>query len=116
LIQPSRYEGFGLTILEGFAAGLPVLASDIDGPAEIIKAMPAGFLFKNADIDHCAKELFKIFVAYENDEIDTLIKRTIPILKQKYSIKSCVKEYLEEYRQLVKPAIKNTNNKVTILQ
>ena len=101
LIQPSRYEGFGLTILEGFAAGLPVLASDIDGPAEVIKNIPAGFLFENESIDGCAKELMAIFKIYENNEMSELMNRSIPLIKQKYSMKSCVKDYLEEYSQLM---------------
>ncbi|MEO5998470.1 MAG: glycosyltransferase [Chitinophagaceae bacterium] len=101
LIQPSRYEGFGLTILEGFAAGLPVLASNIDGPAEVIKNLPAGFLFENENIDGCSKKLMSIFKIYENDEMGELMNSTIPIIKQKYSMKTCVKDYLEEYYQLI---------------
>ena len=30
--QPSRYEGFGLTVVEGMAARIPVLVSNIEGP------------------------------------------------------------------------------------
>ena len=34
LVQPSRSEGFGLTLVEAVAAGLPVISSKIDGQAK----------------------------------------------------------------------------------
>ncbi|MGQ9780710.1 MAG: glycosyltransferase family 4 protein [Nitrososphaeria archaeon] len=37
LVVPSIYEPFGIVALEGMAAGVPVVASDVDGLAEIIK-------------------------------------------------------------------------------
>jgi glycosyltransferase involved in cell wall biosynthesis len=100
LIQPSRYEGFGLTILEGIAAGLPILASDIDGPAEILCDAPAGFLFNTENVNQCAEILIKIFNVYQNNGMGELMNKTIPLIKQKYSLKSCVNEYLHEYGRL----------------
>lgn len=35
-IQPSRFEGFGLTVAEAIAAKVTVLVSNIQGPMEII--------------------------------------------------------------------------------
>jgi len=35
LVLPSLYEGFGMTVLESFAAGLPVIASDISSIKEV---------------------------------------------------------------------------------
>jgi glycosyltransferase involved in cell wall biosynthesis len=103
LIQPSRYEGFGLTILEGFAAGLPVLACDIDGPAEIIGRVSGGFLFEKEDTTGCAKKLYHILTLYEHNEISALMEQTIPVIKQEYSIKACTKKYLSVYASLINP-------------
>lgn len=49
LIQPSRDEGFGLTVAEGMAAGLPVLVSDLPGPMEVIGQGQHGNYFKSED-------------------------------------------------------------------
>ena len=107
LIQPSRYEGFGLTLLEGFAAGLPVLASRIDGPAEIISRTPGGFLFADGDSVGCAKELYNIFGLYWNNEIGVLMKQTIPEIEQRYSIQTCTNEYLKEYSSIINSSTAN---------
>jgi glycosyltransferase involved in cell wall biosynthesis len=100
LVQPSLYEGFGLTILEGFAAGLPVLASNIDGPAEIISKMPGGFLFNSGDTDSCSGELYKIIKLYTGNGMGSKMEQTISIVNQQYSIESCAREYLMEYMKI----------------
>jgi glycosyltransferase involved in cell wall biosynthesis len=100
LVQPSRYEGFGLTILEGLAAGLPVLASNIDGPAEIIYRTPAGFLFDNEDVEGCARQLIAIVQLYNNGEMAGLVKETMPVIEQLYSLQVCVNAYMKEYKLL----------------
>lgn len=101
LIQPSRYEGFGLTILEGFAAGLPVIASDISGPAEIISGVPGGFLFQNENVAACAETLFNVLALFKSNKIAGLMSETIPYIKNKYSIESCAKKYVALYCSLV---------------
>lgn len=35
MVHPSRYEGFGLVIAEGMAAGLPLIVTEKDGPWEV---------------------------------------------------------------------------------
>jgi len=49
LVHPARSEGFGLTLLEAMAFGLPVIAADADGPRGIIGDGPAGRLVRRGD-------------------------------------------------------------------
>lgn len=100
LVQPSRYEGFGLTILEGFAAGLPVLASDIEGPAEIISHTPRGFLFRNGDPSDCAEKLIRFFKDLDNGTIEKIMSNSKSVTDTQYSIEACVEGYLKEYENL----------------
>jgi glycosyltransferase involved in cell wall biosynthesis len=101
LVQPSRYEGFGLTIIEGFAAGLPVIASDIDGPSEIMNELAAGFLFKNGNAANCAESVCKLFSIYRDNHVDKLMQQTLPLVFKKYSLNSCAAQYMEEYNMLL---------------
>lgn len=45
LAVPSRYEPFGMVILEGMLYGLAVVAADVGGPAEILSHGRTGVLF-----------------------------------------------------------------------
>jgi glycosyltransferase involved in cell wall biosynthesis len=101
LIQPSLYEGFGLTILEGFAAGLPVVASDTGGPAEILSEMPGGLRFHSGDAGDCSKTLLQLLTLYRNGDIEEKIHHTVPLAQKKYSIESCANEYLTEYLKIL---------------
>lgn len=51
LIVPSEYEGFGLTAAEAMAAGLPVIASDVDGLREVIADGSSGLLVPYGDVE-----------------------------------------------------------------
>lgn len=48
-LLPSRYEGFGLTVVEAMAAQVPVVVSDIEGPLEIIEGNRYGTPFRCGD-------------------------------------------------------------------
>lgn len=49
LVLPSLFEGLGNVMAEAFAFGLPVLASNLEGPAEIVEPGRTGYLYPAAD-------------------------------------------------------------------
>lgn len=97
LIQPSRFEGFGLTVVEGVAAGLPVVASNIEGPAEIMDGITTKFLFEPANIDDCALILNKLIDYYQEGKIKPVLDEMYNSMKKRFSIESSVIQYLEVY-------------------
>ena len=59
LAYPSRYEGFGFPVLEGFSAGIPVLTSSAASLPEV--AGDAALLVDPNDVDAIAEGLVRLF-------------------------------------------------------
>jgi glycosyltransferase involved in cell wall biosynthesis len=58
LVFPSVwYETFGLAIIEAFAAGLPVLASDLGAMSDLVRHGDTGLLFRPGDSRHLADQV-----------------------------------------------------------
>ena len=98
LIQPSLVEGFGLTIVEGFASGLPVIASDIDGPKEIMNILNAGLLVNPGDPADLAGKIEKVYESYVSENIlnsGYLVKDKKRL--EIFDIQRTAQNYLEKY-------------------
>jgi glycogen synthase len=60
LVVPSRYEPFGMVILEGMLHGLPIIAANVGGPADILKHKRSGLLFPPRDVEALTKALLRL--------------------------------------------------------
>jgi glycosyltransferase involved in cell wall biosynthesis len=58
LAFPSRFEGFGLPIVEAMAAGCPVLAADATALPELVEG--AGLLIDPDDVDEWARQIGRV--------------------------------------------------------
>ena len=98
LVQPSLFEGFGLTVIEALAAGIDVLVSDIDGPLEIIKKTGYGKIFKSGDAEDCALKIFEIYSNTDTSLSQPRHKLQRLACKYYFDIEITAKNYLDEYR------------------
>ncbi|NEM97745.1 glycosyltransferase family 4 protein [Pontibacter burrus] len=101
LVQPSRIEGFGLTVLEGVAAGLPVLVSSGGGPDEILRRNYSGFSFENGQPDNCAKQLKLMYAMYKEGQMNEFMLKGKQIVETEYIIKRCAERHIQEYTELL---------------
>lgn len=102
LVQPSFFEGFGLTVVEAMAAKIPVLVSDIGGPREILNGGNYGFVFKKGDPKDLADKIIEIIELYKTDEIKRIVEFAHKHVSINYSIENTVDKYLKLYSQINK--------------
>lgn len=96
-VQPSRFEGFGLTVAEAMAARLPVLVSDIEGPLEVIDNGRLGMTFKCENVIDLADKMEAVL----RGEYDySCIEKAWQRVKEKYDISVTARKYVEEYRKI----------------
>ena len=62
-VLSSRYEGFGMVLIEAMSFGIPCVSFDCNyGPSDIIKDGEDGFLIKNGDEKDFAKKLQELMI------------------------------------------------------
>ena len=73
-IMPSRTEGFGLTALEAFSAGLPVLVSRNSGFGEALCTVPSGksFVVESEDPEEWAKAIAGVRQKERSDRLQDI--------------------------------------------
>ncbi len=101
LVQPSLFEGFGLTVVEGIAAKIPVLVADIDGPMELIQAGNYGYFFKSGEIEDCAKIILYLKKEYNSSQIVNRIESAYSYAKINFNINKTAEEYLTHYSEIL---------------
>jgi glycosyltransferase involved in cell wall biosynthesis len=100
LVQPSIYEGFGLTVTEAMAAKVPVLVSANDGPMEIIENGKYGFWFNKEDAQHCCEQIKRIM---QTDEISNdFLNNAYTLVLKKFNIVKTSAHYIKSYTQKFK--------------
>nr|WP_234472944.1 glycosyltransferase family 1 protein [Erwinia sp. S63] len=94
-IFPSRYEGFGLPVLEAMAAGSPVITSNVSSLPEV--AGDAGLLVNPDDIDQLSQHILSLIL----DDLlcNTLIQRGL-LQSTKFSWHNCARDTLRAYKMV----------------
>lgn len=83
MVIPSVYEPFGVVALEAMAAGIPVVASDVDGLGEIIKHEHNGILVFPRDSSSISWGISRVLSDPENS--GRLIKNAKEDVRTKYT-------------------------------
>ena len=99
-VQPSRHEGFGLTVAEAMSANVPVLVSSGQGPSEVTKGECYGWTFKNGDSMDLASKIFYISQHY-NQALDKSTEAHQHVVRN-YDVSITARSYLNEYERIIK--------------
>lgn len=100
LVQPSRSEGFGLTLIEAIAAGLPVIASNIDGPAEILQNFSSSYLFETENINELSQKIIEVQKDYAINHIEAKCLTSLEKAKKSFSVTNTSNTYMEYYKSM----------------
>jgi len=94
----SRWEGLSLSILEAMSAGLPIIASDINGNNELVVDGYNGYLIKIGDKTLLTQ---KILWLSTHDQIrNEMGKKSLILVKKKFSLKKFSDSYNNLYISL----------------
>lgn len=96
IVPSSGWETFGLTVIESFAKGIPVIASNQGAPAELIKDSGAGVLFdwQKNNLKSALEEIKNL--SYRERAIDYMSSHHLP---DKYYV--TIKEIFTGLRSLI---------------
>ena len=100
VLMPSRFESFGLVAIEAMSAGVPVLALDRGGLAEVVVS-GAGCLFgtEEAFVTEAAKSLSRW--AHNRAGLAELSRGAYEAYRARYSVEAMARDVAEFYRHTV---------------
>jgi len=98
-VLPSLAEGISNTILEAMASGLPVIATDVGGNADLVAAGISGQIVPAAAPEAMAHAIVALATRTDSARDMGLAGRTI--VEQKFSMAAMVAAYQGTYDQLL---------------
>lgn len=97
-VVPSRSEGFGLSLVEAMSMGIPCIASNIEGPKEIIQNEGIGKLFVSEQSEDLADKIDEMIKEYDTNKIVSWNNRKR--IAKKYSIDNMCNKLRELYNNI----------------
>ncbi len=98
LVQPSLTESFGLVVVEAFACGVPVVATDVGGLPEIVQDGENGFLVAPRHPAAIADKVTWLLDHY--DEARKMGERGREYVSRRFDIKVAAQKYHDLYTSL----------------
>ena len=96
---PSRFEGFGLVIIEAMACGVPIVAFDCEnGPRNIITNNQNGLLVKPFDVDEYADSLLRLM---HDDQLRAQIGSRAYESSKKYMIEDIAVQWKKLFDEVI---------------
>ncbi len=100
-VLPSLSEGHPLTMLEAWAANLPVIVTNVGDNAKMVKQSLNGYLVPPGDSEALITAILK---AYNNPDLEALGKEGYNLVKEKYSWEKAAKKTLKVYKEVINAA------------
>ena len=93
-IMSSRYEGFGMVLIEAMSCGLPVIAFDCKcGPKDIIKEGENGYLCNSYNVNEMAEKIGKLIIEKES-------RKKMGIIAKEMSLNYSEDKIMKKWKEL----------------
>ena len=101
IIPSTWHEVFGLTIIESYSAGTPVIGSNLGGIPENIKNNKTGFVFEHGNVESLKNTLIKILrMDKTSKEYKNMVNDCL-VFKEEFTMNKYYTELIKEYEKLI---------------
>jgi alpha-1,3-mannosyltransferase len=97
-VLASEYEGFGISVIEAMAAGLPVVVNDIDAMKELVQNGKNGFRINFNDYDCVAKTILRLL---EDNDLRKKIEASNRSYTKNFDWSSVAKNIDKVYKEVI---------------
>jgi glycosyltransferase involved in cell wall biosynthesis len=98
LVFPSRYEPFGLVVIEAMAAGLPVITASTTGAAELVTP-ESGIVLPNPDDDRALAQALLLLAGDRN--LRSQMGQAARAIAQQHSWDKMAQSYVNLFEELI---------------
>lgn len=95
-VLPSRFEGFGLSLVEAMSMGVPCIASKLSGPEEVLEYGKRGRLFESGNTKELADGIDFVIQNYQQEK--KIAEENSQYVKNKYNIDRMTQQLLGIYQ------------------
>lgn len=96
-VLPSKWEGFGLVLIEYMACNKPIVGSNLGGIADIIKDNENGLLFEVENYKELAEKI--LYLINNMNEVTKIINNN-KTYKDKYNIKTLIEKHRKVFEEV----------------
>jgi glycosyltransferase involved in cell wall biosynthesis len=96
---PSDFEGLPLALLEAMAAGLPVVASEVEGNVDVVKPGVNGYLVPHGDVESLADRLVGLL---SDASLRERMSEGARATAEDATMDRCVARYFDLYEELLR--------------
>ena len=97
-VRPSRHEGFGVSMLEAMAAGVPVIATPVGGIPDFIKQETTGLLVDPEKPEQLAESIGRLM--QDNNLYKSLQKYALNLVTKKYNWENITDEVEKAFNSI----------------